>query len=88
MQFYLAPGTVWQSARSSRLPITALKGNEPRLNRVQNHQFHDGPVLSIADINIPVLRHLTGNRLVTQADFQNIVLRIINRLHDPVPQEK
>ena len=65
------------ASRSSRLPVAALKGHEPRLHRVQNHQLHDGTVLGVADIHIPILRHLTGNGLVTQADFKNVVLRII-----------
>ena len=62
--------------RSSRLPVAALKGHEPRLHCIQNHQLHDGAVLGVADIHIPVLRHLTGNWLVTQDDLQNVVLRI------------
>src|SRR5487761_2396214 len=55
--------------RSNRFPVAALKGHEPRLSCIQYHQLHDGTVLGVADIHVPVLRHLTRNGLFTQADF-------------------
>lgn len=51
------------------------------LARFQQQDLHDAAVFRIADVQIPAMRNLEADRLVADAEFQDVVIGVIDGLH-------
>jgi len=62
---YFAPNLIRNSAQTSSRPrMLHFQRVSPVGASLQQHHFHRATILGIADVRVPVLRYLAGNRFV------------------------
>lgn len=68
-------------AQSSGAAVRNLSRQRPACAGVQNDHFHGGSIGGVTDMGVLVLRHLARNRLVTQANNEDVVIVVIRGSH-------